>query len=71
MRGPRNWKEQSGSFSRQHIADSLRKAMSSEGQKLRDKAREVSSVFGDEKLHQDHYISEFVKYLKNATIKRE
>ncbi|GLT78674.1 hypothetical protein SLA2020_502020 [Shorea laevis] len=60
-----------GSFSRQNIADSLQKAMSSEGQKLRDKAREFSSVFGDQKLRQDHYISEFVKYLKNETIKRE
>ncbi|GLT78673.1 hypothetical protein SLA2020_502010 [Shorea laevis] len=61
-----------GSFSRQNISDSLQKAMSSEeGRQLRDKAKEVSSIFGDQKLHQDRYIGEFVKYLKNEIIKGE
>ncbi|GKU96781.1 hypothetical protein SLEP1_g9975 [Rubroshorea leprosula] len=61
-----------GSFTRYNIAESLRQAMlSEEGQKLRDRAREAASVFGDHKLHQDHYVHELVKYLKNGVIKEK
>ena len=60
-----------GSFRREDIAKSLRFAMVSEdGEKMRMRAREAAAIFGDRKLHQDHYIREFVEYLKNGFAKQ-
>ena len=45
------------SFMREDISKSLRLAMVfEEGQKLRMRVREAVAIFGDQKLHQDHYI---------------
>ncbi|KAL6290335.1 hypothetical protein ACE6H2_007845 [Prunus campanulata] len=55
-----------GSFCKDDIAKTLRHAMvADEGEKLRSNARKAAKVFGDHKLHQDHYIGQFVHYLKN------
>ncbi|XP_050142654.1 soyasaponin III rhamnosyltransferase-like [Malus sylvestris] len=60
-----------GSFSRDDIAKTLRHAMvEEEGERLRSNARKAATVFGDHKLHQDHYIGKFVNFLKNNTTKR-
>ncbi|KAL6012623.1 hypothetical protein ACLOJK_003112 [Asimina triloba] len=54
-----------GSFHRDVIARSLRRAMiEEEGQKLRRRAMEMKHVFGDQKLHQD-YINRFIDFLKS------
>ena len=59
-----------GSFSRDDIAKTLRHAMVEEGgEQLRSNARKVATVFGNHKLHQDHYIGQFVNFLKNNTSK--
>ncbi|PRQ58237.1 putative soyasaponin III rhamnosyltransferase [Rosa chinensis] len=55
-----------GSFTADDIAKTLRLAMvEEEGEHLRINARKAAAVFGDEKLHQDHYLGAFVDYLKN------
>ncbi|KAM1268439.1 hypothetical protein PS1_000715 [Malus domestica] len=60
-----------GSFSRDEISKKLRHAMvEEEGEKLRSNARKAAAVFGDHKLHQDHYIGQFVNFLKNNCTKR-
>ncbi|KAK9910334.1 hypothetical protein M0R45_034300 [Rubus argutus] len=60
-----------GSLSRDEIAKTLRRAMvEEEGEQLRTNARKAAVVFGDHKLHQDHYIGAFVDYLKNNGAKR-
>ncbi|KAK9910343.1 hypothetical protein M0R45_034309 [Rubus argutus] len=60
-----------GSFSRDEIAKTLRRAMvEEEGGQLRTNARKAAVVFRDHKLHQDHYIGAFVDYLKNNGAKR-
>ncbi|CAN6710939.1 unnamed protein product [Malus baccata var. baccata] len=60
-----------GSFSRDDIAKTLRHAMvEEEGEPLRSNARKAATVFGDHKLHQDHYIGQFVNFLKNNTTER-
>ncbi|PQM35635.1 putative UDP-rhamnose:rhamnosyltransferase 1 [Prunus yedoensis var. nudiflora] len=58
-----------GSFCKDDIAKTLILAMvAEEGEKLRSNARKAAKVFGDHKLHQDHYIGQFVHYLeKNVT----
>ncbi|KAI3444506.1 hypothetical protein Pfo_001171 [Paulownia fortunei] len=54
-----------GSFTRNDIANALRKAMvSEEGQELRARAKEAAWIFGDHKLHQN-YVEKFAEYLKN------
>ncbi|PIN20167.1 Soyasaponin III rhamnosyltransferase [Handroanthus impetiginosus] len=60
-------RDEHGSFTRNDIANALRKAMvSEEGKKLRARTEEaVDGVFGDRKLH-DEYIVKFVEYLKNG-----
>ncbi|KAM5555521.1 hypothetical protein ABKV19_023448 [Rosa sericea] len=64
-------RNEDGSLSRDEIAKALRLAMvDEEGEHLRTNARKVSAVFGDQKLHQDHYIGSFVSYLKNNVAKR-
>ena len=61
-----------GSFRREDISKSLRLAMvSQEGEKLRMRAREAAAIFGDQKLHHDHYIGGFVEYLKNGFTKQK
>ncbi|KAM1286747.1 hypothetical protein ACFX15_000664 [Malus domestica] len=60
-----------GSFSRDDIAKTLRHAMvEEEGEPLRSNARKAATVFRDHKLHQDHYIGQFVNFLKNNTTER-
>lgn len=62
-------RREDGSFSRDDIAKSLRQAMvSNEGENLRNNAKEVALVFGDQKLHQEHYIGEFAQFLKNGIV---
>ncbi|KAJ8900502.1 hypothetical protein K2173_025279 [Erythroxylum novogranatense] len=57
-----------GSFNRHGIAKALKLAMiSEEGQTLRSRAREASSIFGDSKLHNEHYIGKFVEFLRDKT----
>ncbi|KAK7852128.1 putative udp-rhamnose:rhamnosyltransferase 1 [Quercus suber] len=57
-----------GSFNRDGIANALRLAMvSDEGEAFRVRAREASAIFGDENLHQQHYIGQFVEYLKHGS----
>ncbi|XP_057463212.1 UDP-glycosyltransferase 91C1-like [Actinidia eriantha] len=59
-----------GSFTRDDIAESLRRAMiSEEGEGMRARLREVAVTVGDRKLH-DHYVDEFVKFLKNGVGKQ-
>nr|AGU14093.1 UDP-glycosyltransferase [Cicer arietinum] len=60
-----------GRFSRNEIAKSLRQAMVLvEGKELRVKTREAAVIVGNLKLHQDHYIAEFVQFLKDGIKKR-
>ena len=57
-----------GSFNRDGIAKALRLAMvSDEGEAFRVRAREAAAIFGDENLHQQHYIGQFVEYLKHGS----
>ena len=35
------------------------------------RAREAAAIFGDQKLHHDHYIGGFVEYLKNGFTKQK
>ncbi|KAJ9681367.1 hypothetical protein PVL29_020312 [Vitis rotundifolia] len=65
-------RREDGSFSREDIAKSLRLAMvSEEGEKLRIHAREATAIFGNPKLHQDHYIGGLVEYLKTGFAKQK
>ncbi|CAB4270063.1 unnamed protein product [Prunus armeniaca] len=60
-----------GSFCKDDIAKALRHAMvAEEGEKLRSNARKAAKVFADHKLHQDHYLGQFVHYLKNNVPRR-
>ncbi|XP_058754309.1 putative UDP-rhamnose:rhamnosyltransferase 1 [Vicia villosa] len=64
-------RNEDGTFTRYEIAKSLRHAMVlEEGEELRAKTREAAAIVGNLKLHQDHYIAEFVKFLKDG-IKKE
>ncbi|CAB4300471.1 unnamed protein product [Prunus armeniaca] len=64
-------RKEDGSFSRDEIAKTIRHAMvEEEGEHLRSNARKAAAVFGDHKLHQDHYIGQFVHFLKNNVAKR-
>jgi hypothetical protein len=54
-----------GSFTRDGVAKALKLAMvSAEGKSLREKAGEAAAIFGNQKLHQDYYIGQFVDFLK-------
>lgn len=55
-----------GSFTRNDIANALRKAMvSKEGEEIRERTKEAANgVLGDHNLH-ENYVKKFVKYLKN------
>ncbi|KAM7507489.1 hypothetical protein LguiA_017942 [Lonicera macranthoides] len=60
---PRN--EDDGSFTRDSVAKSLRSVMvEDEGTNYREKAMEMSRMFGDKNLH-DEYLEKFIKYLEN------
>ncbi|KAG8363302.1 hypothetical protein BUALT_Bualt19G0008100 [Buddleja alternifolia] len=65
-------KAEDGSFSRNEIAKSLRKAMVlEEGEEFRVRARDAANgIFGDEKLH-DSYVQKFVEYLENGVGQQE
>ncbi|KAL9248683.1 putative UDP-rhamnose:rhamnosyltransferase 1 [Drosera capensis] len=61
-------RKEDGSFTREAMAKALRKAMvEEEGQKMRDCARKAAAIFGDLKLHQEHYIGKFAAYLRNGS----
>jgi UDP:flavonoid glycosyltransferase YjiC (YdhE family) len=60
---PRN--ELDGSFTRDSVAESLRLVMvSEEGKMYRDKAKEMSGLFGD-RDRQDKYVDNILIYLKS------
>lgn len=57
--------ENDGSFTRDSVAESIKKVMVCEdGQIFRDKAKELSYVFGDKGLH-SRYVNNFIEYLEN------
>uniref|UniRef100_K7MF05 UDP-glycosyltransferases domain-containing protein n=1 Tax=Glycine max TaxID=3847 RepID=K7MF05_SOYBN len=65
-------RNEDGSFTRNDIATSLRQAMVlEEGKKIRINTGEAAAIVGNLKLHQDHYIAEFVQFLKNGIRKNE
>lgn len=51
-----------GSFNRNDVAKAFRMAMVWD---LRANARDVAAVFGDRKLHQEHYIGGLVKFVSS------
>ncbi|KAM7505309.1 hypothetical protein LguiB_004213 [Lonicera macranthoides] len=60
---PRN--EEDGSFTRDSVAESVRMVMlEDKGTSYREKAREMSGIFGDKDL-QDRYADNLIKYLEN------
>ncbi|KAK9910342.1 hypothetical protein M0R45_034308 [Rubus argutus] len=64
-------RNEDGSFSRDEVAKTLRRAMvEEEGEQLRTSASKAAAVFGDHKLHQGHYMCAFVDYLKKNGTKR-
>ncbi|KAL9253058.1 putative UDP-rhamnose:rhamnosyltransferase 1 [Drosera capensis] len=61
-------RNEDGSFTREGVAKALRDAMVEEkGKGIRVGARKAAAVFGDWKLHQEHYIGEFAEYLTNES----
>ncbi|KAL2527987.1 UDP-glycosyltransferase 91A1 [Forsythia ovata] len=61
--------EGDGSYTRNSVSDSIKLVMvQNEGKKFRDKAKEMSAIFGDQKLH-NCYIENFIKFLENHRIK--
>ncbi|KAM7505314.1 hypothetical protein LguiB_004218 [Lonicera macranthoides] len=60
---PRN--EEDGSFTRDSVAESVKMVMlEDKGTSYREKAREMSGIFGDKDL-QDRYADNLIKYLEN------
>ncbi|KAK4480126.1 hypothetical protein RD792_013183 [Penstemon davidsonii] len=60
---PRN--EEDGSYTRNSIADSVKLVMvENEGKKLKEKAKEMSAIFGDRELHK-RYMDDFIDFLEN------
>ncbi|KAL0358594.1 UNVERIFIED_CONTAM: putative UDP-rhamnose:rhamnosyltransferase 1 [Sesamum angustifolium] len=65
MEVPRN--EQDGSYTRNWVAESVKLVMlEREGRKFRERAQEMSLVFGDEDLHK-RYIDNAIEFLENHT----
>ncbi|XP_028065934.1 UDP-glycosyltransferase 91D1-like [Camellia sinensis] len=63
--------EWDGSFTRNSVAESLRLVMvEAKGRVYRDKAKEMSSIFGDRDLHERH-AENFVGYLQSHTSLRK
>ncbi|XP_051140234.1 putative UDP-rhamnose:rhamnosyltransferase 1 [Andrographis paniculata] len=59
--------EENGAYTRESVAESMRAVMRDDkGGKLRERAKEVSKVFGDRELH-SKYIDKFVEYLVDHT----
>ncbi|WCJ22731.1 UDP-Glycosyltransferase superfamily protein [Euphorbia peplus] len=57
--------EEDGLFTRDGLAKALRMAMVGDESKcLRARSSEAEGVFGNQKLHQDYYIANFVEFLK-------
>ncbi|CAA3011894.1 UDP-rhamnose:rhamnosyltransferase 1 [Olea europaea subsp. europaea] len=60
---PKN--EEDGSYTKNNVSDSIKLVMvANEGKQFRDKAKEMSEIFGNKKLH-DSYIDNFIKFLEN------
>ncbi|KAK4480125.1 hypothetical protein RD792_013182 [Penstemon davidsonii] len=60
---PRN--EEDGSYTRNSVADSVKLVMiENEGKKLKEKAKEMSAIFGDRELHR-RYMDDFIDFLEN------
>ncbi|KAL2504496.1 UDP-glycosyltransferase 91A1 [Abeliophyllum distichum] len=63
---PKN--DEDGSYTKNSVSDSVKLVMvENEGKKFRDKAKEMSAIFGDKKL-QDGYIDNFINFLENHRI---
>ncbi|KAL9253057.1 putative UDP-rhamnose:rhamnosyltransferase 1 [Drosera capensis] len=61
-------RREDGSFTREGIAKALRQAMvEEEGEKIRACTRKAVTIFGDQKLHQEHYIGKLADYLKDSS----
>ncbi|GAB2245048.1 hypothetical protein Droror1_Dr00000541 [Drosera rotundifolia] len=61
-------RKEDGSFTKEGIAKALRQAMvEEEGEKIRACARKAVAIFGNQKLHQEHYIGKFAEYLKDSS----
>ncbi|CAK7355415.1 unnamed protein product [Dovyalis caffra] len=59
-------RSEDGSINRDCIAMALRHAMvSEEGKILRERTSQAAMIFGNQKLHQDHYIGKLVHFLRN------
>ncbi|KAL3838665.1 hypothetical protein ACJIZ3_023256 [Penstemon smallii] len=58
-------KEEDGSYTRNSVADSVKLVMvENEGKKLKEKAKEMSAIFGDRELH-GRYMDNFIDFLEN------
>ncbi|KAL2504494.1 UDP-glycosyltransferase 91A1 [Abeliophyllum distichum] len=63
---PKN--DEDGSYTKNSVSDSVKLVMvENEGKKFRNKAKEMSAIFGDKKL-QDGYIENFINFLENHRI---
>ncbi|XP_051140229.1 putative UDP-rhamnose:rhamnosyltransferase 1 [Andrographis paniculata] len=60
--------KENGAYTRESVAESVKVVMSdnNKGRDLREKAKEVSKVFGDSELH-GKYVDKFVEYLVEHT----
>ena len=59
-----------GSFRKEDIANALRMAMVlEEGEPLRVDAREAAAIFGDWRLHREHYVGQLIQFLKSHKFK--
>nr|DAD22148.1 TPA_asm: hypothetical protein HUJ06_023611 [Nelumbo nucifera] len=64
--------EEDGRFEGSDVAEALKKVMVDEGgESLRARAASMRAVFGDVKLHQDHYIGGLVQYLQQKQQKQQ
>ncbi|XP_051141199.1 putative UDP-rhamnose:rhamnosyltransferase 1 [Andrographis paniculata] len=63
--------EEDGEYTRESVAESVKVAMRDEnkGRKLRERAKEVSKVFGDRELH-SKYVDKFVEYLQEENLRK-
>ncbi|XP_060213151.1 putative UDP-rhamnose:rhamnosyltransferase 1 [Lycium barbarum] len=60
---PRN--EEDGSYTRDSVSSSVKMVMvERDGKKIRERAKEISSIFGDRRLH-DKYIEDLIQFLED------
>lgn len=60
---PRN--EEDGSYTRDSVSSSVKLVMvEKDGKKIREKAKEISSIFGNRRLH-DKYIEDLIQFLED------